>query len=276
MASSDVSGSPYIISASGAVDSDYSISYVAGSLTVSPAPLTITANNLAKTYGQTLIFAGTEFTTSGLINGDTVTSVTLTSPGAAATALVNGSPYPIVPSKAIGTGLGNYTITYVNGSLTVNPAQLISDAGFEQVPVGAGQFQYRPAGSPWTFTGSAGIAGNHSGFTSGNPPAPEGVQVAFLQGTGSFDQSVAGWAAGTYTLSFSAAQRGNHQASRQDFSVLVDGVVVGVFTPSGTSYQSYTTTAFSVSTGSHTIEFRGLDSAGGDNTAFIDQIVVSS
>ena len=76
-------------------------------------------------------------------------------------------------------------------------------------------------------------------------------------------------------LSFYAAQRGNYQASRQDFSVLVDGIVVGTFTPSGTSYQAYTTAAFTVAAGSHTITFQGLDSAGGDNTAFVDQVVVA-
>ena len=139
--------------------------------------------------------------------------------------------------------------------------------------VGSGNFRYRPTGSPWAFAGGAGISGNDSGFTAGNPPAPEGVQVAFLQTTGSFSQSVAGWAAGSYVLTFSAAQRGNYQASRQDFQVLVDGIVVGTFTPSGTSYQSYTTSAFTVTAGSHTITFQGLDTAGGDNTAFIDAVV---
>ena len=49
-ASSHVAGSPYAITASGGVDSDYSISYVAGTLTVTPAPLTITANNPSKVY----------------------------------------------------------------------------------------------------------------------------------------------------------------------------------------------------------------------------------
>ena len=140
--------------------------------------------------------------------------------------------------------------------------------------MGAGQFQYRPTGSPWAFAGDAGIAANGSGFTSGNPPAPEGTQVAFLQTTGSFSQAVAGWAAGSYQLTFDAAQRGNYQASRQDFQVLVDGVVVGTFTPSGTSYQTYTTAAFTVTAGSHTITFQGLNTAGGDNTAFIDQIAI--
>ena len=104
--------------------SNYTISYVNGSLTVNPAALTITADSTSKTYGQTVTFAGTEFTESGLVNGDTVTSVTLTSAGAAATATVGGSPYRIVASEAEGTGLCNYTISYVNGSLTVNTAAL--------------------------------------------------------------------------------------------------------------------------------------------------------
>jgi hypothetical protein len=161
-------------------------------------------------------------------------------------------------------------------AVTIMPVSVppVGDAGFEQVQVGAGQFQYDPTGSAWTFAGSSGISANGSGFTAGNPPAPEGTQVAFLQGTGSFSQSVAGWAAGSHTLSFDAAQRGNVQASRQDFEVLVDSTVVGTFTPSGTSYQAYTTAAFTVTAGAHTIKFLGLDSAGGDNTAFLDEIRV--
>ena len=103
---------------------------------------------------------------------------------------------------------------------------------------------------------------------------PSRAQVAFLQQTGSFSQSVAGWAAGRYVISFDAAQRGNIQASREDFQVLVDGAVVGIFTPSSTAYQGYLTAAFSVTAGSHTIKFQGLDSAGGDNTAFIDDVNV--
>ncbi len=161
--------------------------------------------------------------------------------------------------------------------VAAEPASTISigDPGFEQVVVGSGQFQYRPTGSPWAFSGNSGVSGNNSGFTAGNPPAPEGVQVAFLQTTGSFSQSVADWAAGSYVLSFEAAQRGNYQASRQDFNVLIDGSVVGTFTPSGTSYQSYSTAAFTVTAGSHTIAFQGLDSAGGDNTAFVDQVTLT-
>ena len=69
---------------SAGLSSNYTITYANGTLTVNPAALTITANNASKTYGQTATFAGTAFTASGLVNGDTVGSVTETSTGAAA------------------------------------------------------------------------------------------------------------------------------------------------------------------------------------------------
>src|SRR5207245_2294533 len=75
-----------------------------------------------------------------------------------------------------------------------------------------------------------------------------------------------------YTVTFSAAQRGNYLPSHEDFRVLVDGVVVGTFNPSGTAYAPFQTSAFAVAAGSHTVTFQGLDTAGGDNTAFVDDI----
>jgi hypothetical protein len=99
-------------------------------LVVSPASLTITALGTNKTYGYTVTFAGTEFAANGLVNGDTVASVTLASSGAAATAAVAGSPYAIVPSAALPASLtNNYTITYHNGQLTVVPAQVAVASG---------------------------------------------------------------------------------------------------------------------------------------------------
>ena len=109
----------------------------------------------------------------------------------------------------------------------------------------------------------------------GQPAGPRGRQVAFLQTTGSFSQSVSGWAAGSYTLTFKAAQRGNHQASRQDFNVLVDGVVVGTFTPSGTSYQATPPPRSPSRPGRTRSSSRDWIRAGGDNTAFVDQIAVA-
>jgi hypothetical protein len=87
---------------------------------VNLGPLTITANSTTKTYGQTVSFSGTEFTATGLTNGDTVSSVTLSSDGTVANAAAGN--HSIIPSAAVGTGLTNYTIAYQNGILTVNQA----------------------------------------------------------------------------------------------------------------------------------------------------------
>lgn len=130
-------------------------------------------------------------------------------------------------------------------------------------------------GAPWIFSGGSGIAGNGSGFTASNPGAPEGTQVAFVQMNGSASQTVTNWSAGTYTIHFQAAQRGKYNASSEDFRVLLDGQVVGTFRPSGSIYANYTTAAFTVGAGPHTIMFQGLNSNGGDNTALIDSVLIS-
>jgi hypothetical protein len=96
----------------------------ATSFSISTKALTITANNQTKCAGTTFTFAGTEFTTSGLESGNTVTSATITSTGAPSNAIAG--TYPIVASNAAGTGLANYNITYVNGTLTVNANVAIS------------------------------------------------------------------------------------------------------------------------------------------------------
>jgi hypothetical protein len=103
-----------------ALSGNYNLSYIGANLTITQRPITITAADQSKTYGDTYTFAGTEFTAPGLVSGDSVDSVTLTSDGAPATATVFGSPYAIVPNAAVGTGLSNYDITYADGELTVD------------------------------------------------------------------------------------------------------------------------------------------------------------
>ena len=131
VATAGVAGSPYAINVTNATGgglANYTISYQAGTLTVNPAALTVSAKNTNKVYGQTITFAGTEFTSSNLLNGDTVSSVSLASSGAAATAGVAGSPYAINATNAIGGGLANYIISYRPGTLTVNPPALTVSA----------------------------------------------------------------------------------------------------------------------------------------------------
>ena len=93
--------------------------------TVNTASLTITANNDSKTYGQTKSYGAgsTAFTSSGLQNGESIGSVTITASGGTAANAAVGS-YNLMPSAATGGTFtaSNYTITYNNGTLTVNPA----------------------------------------------------------------------------------------------------------------------------------------------------------
>jgi hypothetical protein len=78
--------------------------------------------------------------------------VTLTSAGAAAAA-EDGS-YPIVPSAAVGTGLSNYSITYVPGTLTVlEPAITVASAPLAAIHEGDASDTVEVA----TFTHAAGI-----------------------------------------------------------------------------------------------------------------------
>lgn len=115
----------YPITASGASDANYTISYGAGTLTVNKVPLTITATSISKCEGTTTNL--TAFTSVGLLNGDIISSVTLSSTGAASTATKSspGPSYPIVASAAMGTGLSNYIITYSPGTITITSPTLL-------------------------------------------------------------------------------------------------------------------------------------------------------
>jgi YD repeat-containing protein len=152
----------------------------------------------------------------------------------------------------------------------------LTNGGFETPSLSNG-FQYSPSGASWTFA-SAGVAGNSSAFTNGNPAAPEGSQVAFIQGGGAYiSQQVSGFQIGTkYVITFSTAQRGNCcNAGGLDFQVLIDNTPVGTFKPLSTNYVAAAANIFTATGGTHTLKFVGVNSSGGDNTAFIDNIQIS-
>ena len=121
-ASSPVLSGVYDIRVSKASDPNYNISYIDGTLTVTPAPLIITANNVVKLYGAALPTLTASY--YGFVNGDTVLSLTtaptLTTTGTA-NSPVTGNPYPITVSGASDL---NYIIEYQTGQLWVNPAPL--------------------------------------------------------------------------------------------------------------------------------------------------------
>jgi hypothetical protein len=112
-----VSGSPYAITCSGAVDPDYTISYGAGNLVVTPAALTITAANQTKV--ENTADPAFTFAYSGLVNGDVATDVAPVCSVSGPHNTAGGSPYVIACSGAVDP---DYTISYVGGTLVVTPA----------------------------------------------------------------------------------------------------------------------------------------------------------
>src|SRR5207248_1671181 len=117
------SGSPvgaYEITIAGAVDPDYVISYAVGTLTVTPAPLTLVAESKAKIYGAgnpTLTFHAV-----GLVNGDDKYSALTVAPSLdTADPSSHVGSYPITIS---GASSHNYSLGYTGATLTVNRADL--------------------------------------------------------------------------------------------------------------------------------------------------------
>ncbi len=197
---------------------------------------------------------------------------------------------PSLFASRFALGLGAAALLSLGG-LRPAAAQTVGNAGFEAPAVGSGSygaFAYNPGGTAWTFSSGSGVSGNGSGFTTGNPSAPEGVQVGFVQINGTISQTIDGFSEGTYTFDFLSAQRatgdGNPGPDAQNLQVLVDNApLFGLngLTPVGTSYQLYTTNPIALSAGTHTLTFQGLNTAGqgagnnGDNTAFIDSVGIN-
>ena len=189
-----VTGSPvgtYPVTASGAVSSNYTISYVAGTLTITPATLTITAVNATKVYGS----GNPSFsvTYAGFVNGDTNTSLS-TQPTITSTAVIGSSvgTYPITPSGAVSA---NYTINYVSGTLTVSKAALTISANNVSRAYGAAN----PI-----------LTATYSGFVNGDTNTSLGTQPTITTTAvassplGTYPITVSGAAASNYNIGYSA------------------------------------------------------------------------
>src|SRR5207245_9199633 len=101
-AASHVAGNPYSIAATGAADNDYTINYSPGTLTITPAPLTITADAQTKVYGAALPALTASYV--GFVNGATaanLAAVPALTTNASVASHVAGTP---VAFAASGTG----------------------------------------------------------------------------------------------------------------------------------------------------------------------------
>lgn len=110
---------PSGVGASFAGERGFAASTGSAALSVAPAPLSVTAADASRLYGQpNPVFTGL---ITGILNGDNITATY-------ATTATQSSPvgtYPIVPTLVDpNSRLGNYTVTSTNGTLTINPAPL--------------------------------------------------------------------------------------------------------------------------------------------------------
>ncbi len=174
---------------------DYNITFVAGSISVTPATLTVTAGNGVMTYGG--LVPTVTFAAAGLQNGDNVSSVTET------TVVTSSSPvgsYAVTPSAAVfAHGVAtNYAIGYVAGSITVGQAVLTVNASAMTKAYGAAMpaLTYSFAGFQNTDT---------SAVVSGTPVLSSTASVG--SAVGSYTDtvtSVAGLSATNYSFAIGA------------------------------------------------------------------------
>ena len=90
-----------IVTAAGTLSAtNYTFTYTNGALTITPAALSVTANNTNKPYGTTLTLGAgqTAFTAAGLQNNETIGTVTLTAAGGTNTSAPTGT-YPLTPNR---------------------------------------------------------------------------------------------------------------------------------------------------------------------------------
>ncbi|AHL77234.1 filamentous hemagglutinin [Stutzerimonas stutzeri] len=183
-----INAGSYDLNASGLSADNYAINYTAGSLNVDKAQATVTANSGLVTYnGQQQSITG--FTATGLVNGETagVLSGVSTNGGSG----INAGRYT---HSASGTD-GNYSLTFVDGALTIDKAALSITA----------------LDASKTFDGIAFGGGNgvsYSGFVNGEGASVLGGGLTYggsAQGAvnaGSYDLSASGLTSANYDIAF--------------------------------------------------------------------------
>jgi len=186
----------YTIVPSGLSSANYAITYADGTLAINKAALTVTAQNAAKTYNGLAFTGGNGVTFSGFISGDNeANSVTgtVTYSGTSQNA-INVNSYAITPS---GLSSANYSLTYLNGTLTVNKAQLTAIAENKARCFGIA--------NPVFTVRYAGFVNNETASVLSTAPVVT-TSASTSSAAGSYTLSVAGGAAANYTINYQNGQ----------------------------------------------------------------------
>ena len=224
---------PITATVTGSSAGNYNVVVNAGTLTISPVvvPLSVKANNATRAYGAANpTFTGT---VTGAQNGDTFTESFATT---ATTTSAVGS-YPIVPSVT-GTNLGNYTVTIVNGALTVTGAATTTTL---TAPASAAY------GAAVTLTATVASTGATPGgtvtFLNGATPLGMGT----LNASGAATLSTTTLPPGTDSITAAYAATGNFAASTSAASSVSIGQGTQTITFAAIPSRAYGSAPFAVS-----------------------------
>ena len=180
---------PYVSSCSGAVESNYAITYFGGTVNVNPASLAITASSPSATYGSDV--PGVTASYSGFVNGDSASS--LASTPTCSTTAASGSPAGSYPTSCSGAADPNYSISYLGGQATVEPAALVVTASSASLTYG---------GAAPTITASYSGFVNGDGVSSLTEPPTCSTSVTSVTGVGSYSSSCTGASDSNYSISY--------------------------------------------------------------------------
>ncbi len=192
-------------------------------------------------------------------NADVLTYSIVTGPTHGA---LSGTP-PNVIYTPTANYLGKDSFTFkVNDGTVFSPVSKVNvgvvpvsgfvNESFELPVLSSGAYTSSPAGATWTFSGG-GIARN--GNYRFVPAAPDGTQVAYIEGNGAYVSQPLTMDAGTYMVSFSVV--GKYSGS-MPLNVQIDGsnvLSLAANQISKTAWTSYKTSPFTVLAGSHTLKF---------------------
>ncbi len=175
----------YAVDCIGAADPNYTFTYVAGLITVTPAAVTVTASSGTMVYGGTPPVITASY--AGFLNGQTVPATAPT----CSTLATSTSPVGSYASSCVGAADPNYTFTNVDGTVTVTAAPVI-------VTASSGTMVY--GGTPPVITAS------YAGFLNG-ATAPATLPTCSTTATstspvGTYPSSCAGAADPNYSFSY--------------------------------------------------------------------------
>ena len=185
----------YSIVASGVSNANYAVTYVPGTLTVTPAALTVKVDNASKTYGA----ANPEFSASysGLVGDDTAVATL----GTLADKRSAVGTYAITAS---GIDNANYKVTYIDGALDVTPAALTVKT------VDAAR-TYGDANPAFSVTYNGFVNGDTASSLTG---APQFTTLANAQSaTGTYPVSVSGLGSNNYVVTYVDGTLTGHKAT---------------------------------------------------------------